>query len=320
MLDAVPPGGHLLVRVSRVPRQRAVASTVDEPGSPAKRTVADEHLESTRGSAGRRSTRHRTLVGRSACHSPWRSTRRPTAGRERSPDPPMTSSLSQTPAAPAATRARAPDGRPRRRPGGADRRLPARQARPAGHRARGRGPGGRAREDGRARRLPLRPRRPPLLHEGEGGRAPLARGHGRRVPPAPAHVAHLLERQVPRLPAARPGRDARSSARSSSRAVFASYVAAAVRPKGHEETSRTGSRTASAGGSSSSSSGPTPRRSGASRPRRSAPSGPRSASRGSRSSRAAKAAFFGNEGNKVKSLIQRVPLPALRARARCGRR
>ena len=44
VLDAVPPGGHLLVVLSRVPRQRPVASTVDEPGSSAKRTVADEDL------------------------------------------------------------------------------------------------------------------------------------------------------------------------------------------------------------------------------------------------------------------------------------
>ena len=92
-------------------------------------------------------------------------------------------------------------------PGRPDRRLPARQAGPAGRRARGRGPGRRHRQDGRPRRLPLRPRRPPLLHQGQGGRRPLARDHARGLPQAPAHVAHLLERQVPRLPAARPRRD-----------------------------------------------------------------------------------------------------------------
>ena len=83
---------------------------------------------------------------------------------------------------------------------------------PAGGRARGGGPGGRHRQDRGARRLPLRPRRPPLLHEGEGGRRPLARDHARGVPRAPADVADLLARpqgarEVPRLPAARPGRD-----------------------------------------------------------------------------------------------------------------
>ena len=35
----------------------------------------------------------------------------------------------------------------------------------------------------------------------------LARGARRRVPPAAAHVAHLLEQPLPRLPAARPRRD-----------------------------------------------------------------------------------------------------------------
>src|SRR5204863_245801 len=38
-------------------------------------------------------------------------------------------------------------------------------------------------------------------------RRALARDHARGVPAAAAHVAHLLERQVPRLPAARPRRD-----------------------------------------------------------------------------------------------------------------
>ena len=51
-------------------------------------------------------------------------------------------------------------------PAGPHRRLPARQAGPARDRARGRGPGRRHRQDRGPRRLPLRPRRPPLLHEG----------------------------------------------------------------------------------------------------------------------------------------------------------
>src|SRR4051812_36372119 len=46
-----------------------------------------------------------------------------------------------------------------------------------------------------------------LLHQGEGGRRALARDHARGVPEAPADVSHLLERQVPRLPAARARRD-----------------------------------------------------------------------------------------------------------------
>ena len=76
-----------------------------------------------------------------------------------------------------------------------------------GDRARGRGPGRRHRQDRGPRRLPLRPRRPPLLHQVQGGRRPLARGDEGGVPQAPAHVADLLERQVPRLPAQRHGRD-----------------------------------------------------------------------------------------------------------------
>ena len=96
--------------------------------------------------------------------------------------------------------------RARRWPRGPDRRLPARPAGPPGDRARGRGPGRRHRQDRGPRRLPLRPRRPPLLHQVQGGRRPLARGDEGGVPQAPAHVAHLLERQVPRLPAQRHGR------------------------------------------------------------------------------------------------------------------
>ena len=90
----------------------------------------------------------------------------------------------------------------------ADRRLPPGQGRPARHRPRGRRPGRRPGEDRRRPgRLPLRPRRPSLLHQEQGGQRPLARDHGRRVPAAPAHVADLLARQVPRLPAARRRRD-----------------------------------------------------------------------------------------------------------------
>ena len=48
---------------------------------------------------------------------------------------------------------------------------------------------------------------------------------------------------------------------------------------------------------------------GRARPPRCAPSGPPSASRACRSSRAAKAAFFGNKGNKIKSLINEFHYP-----------
>ena len=55
----------------------------------------------------------------------------------------------------------------------------------------------------RARRVALRPRRAPLLHQGPGGRGPLARDPaGRGLPHAPAHEPHLLRGQVLRLPAA----------------------------------------------------------------------------------------------------------------------
>src|SRR5262249_32687240 len=89
------------------------------------------------------------------------------------------------------------DAGPRRRPSRADGRLRARQGREPRDRRRGRGPGRRAGEDGRGRRLPLRPRRPPLLHEVGRGRHALARGARRRVPPAPADVADLLEQALP---------------------------------------------------------------------------------------------------------------------------
>ena len=110
---------------------------------------------------------------------------------------------------------RAPGRGARRRPRRPDRRLPARQAGQAGDRARVDRPGRRDRAHRGPRRLPLRPRRPPLLHEGQGGRRPLARDHGGRVPQAPAPEPDLLERQVPRVPARGHGRDQASSAPSS---------------------------------------------------------------------------------------------------------
>ena len=208
-------------------------------------------------------------------------------------------------------RARGDAGRrPRRRPRRPDRRLPARQAGPARDRVRGRGPGRRPRQDRGARRLPLRSRRPSLLHQVQGGRRPLARGDEGGVPQAPAHVAHLLERQVPRLPARRHGRRSRSSARSSSIRSGLSYLWAADEAQGQaRRTSSSGSPTASASGSTSTSSSPTPRRCGASRPPSCAPSGPPSGSRACPSSSAAKAAFFGNKGNKIKSLISEFHYP-----------
>ena len=133
-------------------------------------------------------------------------------------------------------RAGAPLCRHRRRPGRADRRLPPGQGGQARHRPRGRRPGRRPREDRRRpRRLPLRPRRPPLLHEEQGGQRPLARDHGRRVPHAPAHVAHLLARA------------SSSTTRSSGTdvvkklgpielsAAACSYLWAAIKPKGRED-------------------------------------------------------------------------------------
>ena len=133
-------------------------------------------------------------------------------------------------------RAGAPLCRHRRRPGRADRRLPPGQGGQARHRPRGRRPGRRPGEDRRRpRRLPLRPRRPPLLHEEQGGQRPLARDHGRRVPHASAQVAHLLARQVPRLPA--------HAARTSIKKLgpielplcLLSYLWAAIKPKGRED-------------------------------------------------------------------------------------
>ena len=184
-----------------------------------------------------------------------------------------------------------PDHRGRaRRP---DRRLPAGQAGAPGDRLRGRGPGRRHRQDRGPRRprrqVPLRPRRPSLLHEGQGGRRPLARDHEGGVPRAAAHVAHLLAQpqgrgQVPRLPAARPGRAQEARPGRPDQGALLLPRGAPSGPRARRRPSSSGSPTASASGSSTSSSSPTPRRSGASRRPRSAPSGPPSASRTSRSS------------------------------------
>ena len=109
--------------------------------------------------------------------------------------------------------ARQADRRGGRRTGRPDGGLSAREEGAPGGRARGRGPGRRDRQDGGPRRLPLRPRRPPLLHQGQGGRRALARDHEGGVPGAPAHVADLLEQEVPRLPAARHRRDQEARSR-----------------------------------------------------------------------------------------------------------
>ena len=176
----------------------------------------------------------------------------------------------------------------RRRPRRSHGRLPAGQAGSARDRVRGGGPGRRDRQDRGPRRprwqVPLRPRRASLLHEGEGGRRPLARDHARGVPQAPAHVAHLLEQEVPRLPAARPGRDQEARARSSSRARSSPICGRRSSPRAARTPSSSGSPTASASVCSTSSSAPTPRRCGASRPPRSARSGRPSGSRACRSS------------------------------------
>ena len=216
-------------------------------------------------------------------------------------------------------RGRASRRRPRRRPRRADRRLPAGQAGPPRDRVRGRGPGRRHRQDRGPRRLPLRPRRPPLLHQVQGGRGPLARGDERGVPPAPADVADLLERQVPRLPAQGHGRRSRSSARSSSCAPASPTCGRPSSPRAARTTSSSGSPTASASASTSSSSRPTPRRCGASRRTELRAEWAAQRIKGLSFFSAAKAAFFGNKGNKIKSLITSSTTRAS-ARGRCGRR
>ena len=175
-----------------------------------------------------------------------------------------------------------------RRPRRSDRRLPAGQAGPARDRVRGRGPGRRHRQDRGPRRagrqVPLRPRRPPLLHQGEGGRRPLARDHARGVPQAPAHVADLLEQEVPRLPAAGHGRDQEARPGRADARARSPTSGPSSSPRAARTPSSSGCPTASASACSTSSSGPTPRRCGACRPRRSAPSGRPSGSRACRSS------------------------------------
>ena len=108
---------------------------------------------------------------------------------------------------PASVPAREAGRCPRRRPRRPHGWVPPRQRGASRHRVRGGGPGRGHREDRGSRRLPIRPGRPPLLHQVQRGRRPLARGDEGGVPPPPAHVAHLLARQVPRLPAQRAGRD-----------------------------------------------------------------------------------------------------------------
>ena len=104
---------------------------------------------------------------------------------------------------------------------------------------------------------------------------------------APAAVAHLLRRQVLRLPAAGAGR--RRAARHRRVGAAARSPTSAARlapaPPRARRRSRTGSTAASGDASTTRSSARTPRRCGASRARRSAPSGRRSGSRTSRSGR-----------------------------------
>ena len=174
--------------------------------------------------------------------------------------------------------------RARRRPGGPDRRLPALQAGQVGDRARGDRHGRRHRPHRGARRLPLRPRRPPLLHQGQGGRRPLARDHEGGVPQASAPEPDLLAQEVPRVPAPGHGRDqeARPGRPDQGAALLPRGGGQAQGPRGHVRG--VGLQPLRQAGCSTSSSSPTPRRCGASRPPRSAPSGPRSGSRACRSS------------------------------------
>ncbi len=75
-----------------------------------------------------------------------------------------------------------------------------------GDRLRGRRHRRRHRQDGRVQRLPLRSRRPPFLHEVRAGAAPVGGDARRRVARPAAALAHLLRREVPRVPAPGPGR------------------------------------------------------------------------------------------------------------------
>ena len=127
--------------------------------------------------------------------------------------------------------------RARRRPGRPDRRLPAGQAGKPVIVLEADGPGRRPRARPIVTRgLPLRPRRPPLLHQGQGGRRPLARDHAAtssscaRASRASTGTSKFLDYPLQghgRHQEARPGRaDARRSL---------SYLWAAIKPKGRED-------------------------------------------------------------------------------------
>ena len=89
-----------------------------------------------------------------------------------------------------------------------------------------------------------------------------------------------------------------------------SYLWAAVKPKGREDTLRAvGDQPLRQAGSSTSSSSPTPRSCGASRRPRSAREWAAQRIKGLSFFAAAKAAFFGNKGNKIKSLISEFNYP-----------
>ena len=130
----------------------------------------------------------------------------------------------------------------------------------------------------------------------------------RGVPQAPAHVAHLLERQVPRLPAVGHGRDPEARP-GGARASGMSYLWAAVKPKGREDnfeqwvSNRFGKRlynhffktyTEKVWGV------PTTELRAEWAAQR---------IKGLSFFSAAKAAFFGNRGNKIKSLINEFHYP-----------
>ena len=143
----------------------------------------------------------------------------------------------------------------------------------------------------------------------QGGRRPLARGDARGVPQAPAHVAHLLERQVPRLPARRHGRDqeARPGRARPLRPLLPVGRGQAQGPA--RTTSSSGSPTASASGSTSHFfktytekvwGVPTTELRAEWAAQR---------IKGLSFFSAAKAAFFGNKGNKIKSLISEFHYP-----------
>ena len=127
--------------------------------------------------------------------------------------------------------------RARRRAGRAHCRVRARPARRSGVVFEADGTRRRHRQDGRVRRLPLRPRRAPLLHEAVAGAAPLGGDARRRAPRPPAALAHLLRRQVLRLPAAGEGRRSAGSGIIESVLCALSYFRCAPRrPARSEET------------------------------------------------------------------------------------